>query len=173
MTSPINLFQAFLKIESGRAKCHIDAFIRDAKRSIITGNNEICIDDAVVAAEFLRKLAYKTAEGRKLLKLPKRKNYRKEYCAAAYSESSREIEIAKKFNRDELTREQAINELLDLHPGADENITLPRFLQDLSRRIDNYADEIEEIIDAADPEGLLSDEDAFNLALAKLLGTKE
>lgn len=168
MTNSINLAEALQEIKDGHADIYISAFCVGVLRSIASGNNEIDIDCAVVAATILNKLAYETAEGRKLLKLPKRKNYRREYCADEYHILSKEAEIAGRFYMGKLTHEQAIGELLHLHPEADEKVTLPRFLQDLCNLTARRSCEFVEIFDALDQEALRSTKDSFLLATEKL-----
>lgn len=146
---------AYKIIEAGQASDRIKRFVGSVKMAALTGNSAaVSLDDALVAALVLSQLA-DTADGRKLLKKPKRKNL--QYRAEDFAPSSPEFEIAARVASGEIFFNEGLDRLescfIERRMDADRERTLRRLLEDLVKRADGYWQGVVEMLMAAGWDG--------------------
>ena len=95
----------------------------------ITGNSAaVSLDDALVASIALARLL-NTAEGRKLLKMPKRRNT--QYKAEQFHFNSPQRKLAADFIAGKISQNEGLQKLGDTFADPPDNRTLSRLFDDL------------------------------------------
>lgn len=160
--------RSLLTIQKGQAHLGVDRFINDVKLAQLTGDiTTVNLEDAILAALILERVR-ETPAGRKLLGLAKRKNQHPQYNAKHYLPGAPEANIADRYVAGELSMEQAIDELVELHPAADSETTLPRLLNDLAQDATHRAQRMRLFLDAMNPEGAMMDAESIRAVLDRL-----
>lgn len=163
-----SILRSLIAIQKGLAHQGVDRFINEVKLAQLTNDiTTVNLDDALLAALILEMLR-ETPVGRKLLGLAKRKNQHKQYNAKYYLTGSPQAKIADRYVAGELSMEQAIDELVELHPDADSETTLPRLLNDLAQDATHRAQRMRLFLAAMNPEGAMTDAESIRAVLDRL-----
>jgi len=125
----LSIFDAAKIVESGKAEPYLAQFIGSVKFAAVTGTSaELSLDNALIVSIALAGLL-KTSEGRKLLKLKKRKNT--QYKASDYRLNSVERRVVIEFLDGQFDRSKALEKFGDAFADPPDNRTLQRLFDDL------------------------------------------
>lgn len=125
----LSLKEALELVESGKSEERLSRFIVAVKFAAITGNSAaVSLDDALVVSIALAGLM-DTAEGRKLLKYPKRKNI--QYKAHDFHFNSPQRKVAADFIAGKIDRKAGLEMLGDTFADPPDDRTLKRLFDDL------------------------------------------
>lgn len=137
-------------ISSGKAEDSIRRFVSIVKTASVTGNGvAINLDDALVSAMVLMKFL-DTTEGRKLLKLPKRKNL--QYRVDDFPLFSPQRNIVRRYLKSEISKSKAIVLLQQSLEDADPR-TITRLFDDLCNAEKNFEDSCKQLLYLAGADG--------------------
>lgn len=136
----LSLLDAAKLVECGDAEPYLASFIGSVKFAAVTGTSAaIALDDALIVSIALAGLL-DTSEGRKLLKLPKRKNTK--YKASDYRLTSPQRRVVIEFMDGRFDRSAALEKFFntfDGQPGKPpDDRTLRRLFDDLVDDQDNF-----------------------------------
>ncbi len=166
----MSIIEAIKLVRQGEAAEYIDRFIGIVKYSASTGQDApFAFDDALVVAMALTRLA-ESADGRKLLGLPKRKNT--QYKAEDFRPGSSQFRLAVQYRQGKIAQKEAIDALASsLDPSPDLR-TATRLLDDLAGITKRLQDEIERNVDAIISSGEedISREDALRTMIVSIAG---
>lgn len=144
-------------VENGQAHEPVARFIGNVKFAAVTGNSAaISLDDALVTCLVLSRLL-ETAEGRKLMKKPKRKNL--QYRAEDFGFDSEERRIARRVASGEMLFNEGLKALEDCFETKkkrrtpDRERTLTRLLEDLLKQEQTFDQWIGEALAACGWDG--------------------
>lgn len=154
-------------IISGKAEDPIRRFVSIVKTASVTGYGvAINLDDALVSAMVLMKFL-DTTEGRKLLKLPKRKNL--QYRADNFALFSPQRIIVRRFLKSEISYSEAIYLLQQSLEDADRR-TITRLFDDLCNVEKNFEDSCKQLLYLAGADGSNESQQAAAEHIIKKLG---
>jgi len=132
----LSLKEAFELVASGKSEERLGRFISAVKFAAITGNSAaVSLDDALVASIVLARLM-ETAEGRKLLKKPKRKNV--QYKSRDFHFTSPQRKVAADFLADKFDRKTGFEKLRETFADPPDDRTLKRLFDDLVETQDEW-----------------------------------
>lgn len=125
----ISLIEATEIVASGKAEPYLSEFIGSVKFSAVSGTSaSLSLDTALIVSIALAGLM-NTAEGRKLLKLPKRKNT--QYKASDYRLNSPQRRVIIDFLRNGTDDKVALRKLGETFADPPDDRTLKRLFDDL------------------------------------------
>jgi len=125
----LSLKEAFDLVASGKSEERLSRFIGAVKFAAITGNSAaVSLDDALVVSIALANLL-DTAEGRKLLKYPKRSNT--QYKASNFHFNSPQRKVAADFDAGRIDLKQGLEKLAETFADPPDDRTLKRLFNDL------------------------------------------
>jgi len=143
----LSLKEAFELVASGKSEERVIRFIGAVKFAAITGNSAaVSLDDALVVSIALSNLL-ETAEGRKLLKYPKRKNV--QYNARNFHFNSPQRKVAADLIAGKIDRKEALESLGETFTDLPDDRTLKRLLDDLVSSQEGFARAFREMLIAA------------------------
>ena len=147
----LSLLEATSIVARGDAKPYLDKFIGSVKHAAVTGTSTaLSLDDALIVSIALAGLM-DTAEGRKLLKLPKRKNT--QYKASDYRLNSPQRQVIIEFLQGGTAHRDALYKFGKTFADPPDDRTLRRLFDDLVTRQKNFHQQCGEILVAAGAEG--------------------
>lgn len=125
----LSLLDAFNIVERGEAEPYLVHFIGSVKFAAISSTSAaLSLDDALIVSVALAGLL-NTSEGRKLLKLPKRKNT--QYKARDYRLNSPQRRVVIEFMASRFDRSTALEKFADTFADPLDNRTAQRLFDDL------------------------------------------
>jgi hypothetical protein len=144
---PLSLKEAFELAINGQSEEYVARFIEAVKFAAITGNSAaVSLDDALVASIVLARLM-DTVEGRRLLKMPKRKNL--QYRASDFHFTSPQRKVAADFIAKKIDQKSALEKLCETFADPPDDRTLKRLFDDLVETQIEFDQRLREMLIAA------------------------